>query len=99
MVVGVLDKFPIRQNVVKIVRGWGKSIKTVKRSVPVQDVNIVLRANLVKQRVGSELRLWQETNFLFFSFRYFKLGCLPDSVIQAGGFAALCCRECNIKTG
>ena len=55
MVVGVLDKFPIRQNVVKIVRGWGKSIKTVKRSVPVQDVNIVLRANLVKQRVGSEL--------------------------------------------
>jgi hypothetical protein len=99
MVVGARDKSQIQQNVVKNVRAWDKFIKTAKRSVPVQGANIVLRANLVKQRVGSELRLWQETNFLFFSFRYFKLGCLPDSVIQAGGFAALCCRECNVKTG
>jgi hypothetical protein len=99
MAVAARDRFQIQQNVVKIVRGWGRFIKTAKWSVPVQGANIVLRANLVKQRVGSELRLWQETNFLFFSFRYFKLGCLPDSVIQAGGFAALCCRECNVKTG
>jgi hypothetical protein len=84
---------------VKNVRAWDKFIKTAKRSVPVQGANIVLRANLVKQRVGSELKLWQETNLLFFNFRYFKHGCLPDSVIQAGGFAALCCRECNVKTG
>jgi hypothetical protein len=54
MVVVARDRFPIRQNVVKIVRGWDKFIKTVKRSVPVQDANIVLRANLVRPRVGSE---------------------------------------------
>ena len=58
MVVGVRDKFPIHQNVVKNVRDWDKFIKTVKRSVPVQGANIVLRANLVKQRAGSELKLW-----------------------------------------
>ncbi len=54
MVVGARDKFPIHQNVVKNVRDWDKFIKTVKRSVPVQGANIVLRANLVKQRVGNE---------------------------------------------
>ena len=54
MVVGVRDKSQIQQNVVKSVRGWDKFIKTVKRSVPVQGANIVLRANLVKQRVASE---------------------------------------------
>ncbi len=54
MVVGDRDKSQIQQNVVKNVRGWDKFIKTVKRSVPVQGANIVLRANLVKQRVGSE---------------------------------------------
>jgi hypothetical protein len=58
MVVGARDKFPIQQSVVKNVRDWGKFIKTVKRSVPVQGANIVLRANLVKQRAGSELKLW-----------------------------------------
>ena len=54
MVVVARDRFQIQQNVVKIVRGWDRFIKTVKRSVPVQGANIVLRANLVKQRVGSE---------------------------------------------
>ena len=55
MVVGARDKFPIHQNVVKNVRDWDKFIKTVKRSVPVQGANIVLRANLVKRRVGGEV--------------------------------------------
>ncbi len=54
MVVGARDKSQIPQNVVKIVRGLDKFIKTVKRSVPVPGANIVLRVNLVKQRVGSE---------------------------------------------
>ena len=58
MVVGARDKFPIQQNVVKNVRDWDKFIKIVKRSVPVQGANIVLRVNLVKQRAGSELKLW-----------------------------------------
>ncbi|MHC4182863.1 MAG: hypothetical protein ACYSR0_05890 [Planctomycetota bacterium] len=38
----------------KNVRGWGKFIKTVKGSVPVQGANIVLRANPAKQRVGGK---------------------------------------------
>ena len=54
MVVAAQVKSQIRQNVVKNVRVWGRFIKTVKRSVPVQGANIVLRANLVKRRVGSE---------------------------------------------
>ena len=99
MVVAAQVKSQIQQNVVKNVTGWDRFRKTAKRSVQVQGANIVLRADRVKRRVGSELRLWQETNLLFFSFRYFKPGCLPDSVIQADGFAALCGRECNIKTG
>jgi hypothetical protein len=77
MVVAAQVKSQIQQNVVKNVTGWDRFIKTVKRSVQVQGANIVLRADRVKRRVGSELRLWQETNFLFFSFRYFKPGCLP----------------------
>jgi hypothetical protein len=54
MVVAAQAKSQIPQNVVKVVRGLDKFIKTVKRSVPVQGANIVLRANLVKRRVGSE---------------------------------------------
>jgi len=54
MVVAAQAKSQIPQNVVTVVRGLDKFIKTVKRSVPVQGANIVLRANLVKRRVGSE---------------------------------------------
>ena len=54
MVVAAQAKSPIQQNVVTIVRGWGKFIKTIKRSVHMQGANIVLRANLVRQRVGGE---------------------------------------------
>jgi hypothetical protein len=39
---------------VKRVRGWGRSIKAVKRYVSVQGAIIVLRADPVKQRVGFE---------------------------------------------
>ena len=38
----------------KIVRGWDRFIKIVKRPVSVQGAVIVLRANLVRQRVGGE---------------------------------------------
>ena len=52
MVVGVLDRFQIPQNVVKAVRGWGRFIKAVRRSVSVRGAIIVLRASPAKQRVG-----------------------------------------------
>jgi hypothetical protein len=54
MVVVARDRFQIQQNVVKNVRVWGRFIKTVKRPVSVQGAIIALRANLVKQGVGSE---------------------------------------------
>jgi hypothetical protein len=54
MVVEAQAKFPIQQNVVKNVRDWDRFIKTVKRSVSVQGVIIVHRANLAKRRVGGE---------------------------------------------
>jgi len=52
MVVEALDRFQIPQNVVKAVRGWGRFIKTVKRSVSVRGAIIVLRASPAKQKVG-----------------------------------------------
>ena len=54
MVVTVQAKSQIQQNVVKDVKGWDKFIKTVKKSVYMLGANIVLHANLVTQRVGSE---------------------------------------------
>jgi len=54
MVVEALDRFQIPQNVVKAVRGWGRFIKTVKRSVSVRGAIIVLRASPAKQRAGYE---------------------------------------------
>ena len=54
MVVEALDRFQIQQNVVKAVRGWGRFIKTVKRSVSVRGAIIVLRASPAKQKVGLE---------------------------------------------
>ncbi len=60
MAVVARDRFQIQQSVVKRVRGWGRSIKTVKRLELVQDAVIVLRANLVKQRVGGETgKIWR----------------------------------------
>jgi len=52
MVVEALDRFQIQQNVVKAVRGWGRFIKAVRRSVSVRGAIIVLRASPAKQRVG-----------------------------------------------
>ena len=54
MVVVDRERLQIPQNVVKIVMGWGRFIKTVKRSVSVQGAIIVLRVNLVNRRVGGE---------------------------------------------
>ena len=54
MVVVARERLQIPQNVVKIVMGWGRFIKIVKRPVSVQGAIIVLRASLVKQRVGGE---------------------------------------------
>ena len=49
-------RFRILQNVVKRVRDWGRSTKTVKRSVSMQDAVIVPRASPAKQRVGCEVK-------------------------------------------
>ncbi len=54
MVVAARARSQILQNVVKIVRGWDKFIKAAKRPVHMQGANIVLRANLVRQGVGSK---------------------------------------------
>ena len=54
MAVVARDRFQIQQSVVKRVRGWGRSIKTVKRSVSVRGAILVLRASPAKQRVGCE---------------------------------------------
>ena len=56
MVVVALGRFQIPRNVVKCVRGCGRSIKAVKRSVSVQGAIIALRANYAKQRVGYEAK-------------------------------------------
>ena len=61
MVVEALDRFQIQQNVVKAVRGWGRFIKTVKRSVSVRGVIIALRASPAKQRVGCGVEKSRET--------------------------------------
>jgi len=53
MVAVARDRFQIQQNVVKNVKDWVKFIKA-KRSVQVQDANIVLHASRVIQRVGNE---------------------------------------------
>lgn len=58
MVVVAQGRFQIPQNVVKRVMDWGRSIKTVKVSVSVQGVVIAPHANLVKQKVVGELKLW-----------------------------------------